>query len=91
MEGDLGSVVIVPEDELDGGSVSASKDASLSDGSFVFSCYSFCSLACWGYLSLSIRLRFDVPFFSSNFTTFGESHAQCYGAGSCILFKCFNL
>ena len=88
VKGDLGTVVMVPEDELDRGTVGASKDAGLSDGSIVFSFYSFGLLVCLDFLSLSIQVNFLNSSFSSNFTTFGESHARCYGVGSCILFKC---
>ena len=46
VKGGLGTVVMVPEDELDRGTVSASEDAGLSDGSIVFSFYSFRLLVC---------------------------------------------
>ena len=46
VKGGLGTVVMVPEDGLDRGTVGASEDAGLSDGSIVFGFYSFGSLVC---------------------------------------------
>ena len=46
VNGNSFDVVIVPEDELDRGTVGASEDAGLSGGSIVFGFYSFGSLVC---------------------------------------------